>query len=204
MKLSELKIQTPAELLELAQSLGVENISRAEQFHDSFRVVCVVPNGEPPCLGKDTLPQYEVVGPINLTNEVEISLKPDGSTAIVEAWVPPGATVKIVFPTALKKSNFKFQYFPDQSNPGKLMPRFFRGGVESFVVKNFDRVLIWVFVASLASGALFLTVQLFDLIEKYRNKEPDDDKPEELQVSVRHHFVDVSTPANDDGGGGKG
>lgn len=31
MKLSELKIQTPAELLELAQSLGIENISRAKK-----------------------------------------------------------------------------------------------------------------------------------------------------------------------------
>ena len=31
MKLSDLKIKTPAELLELAQSLGVENISRAKK-----------------------------------------------------------------------------------------------------------------------------------------------------------------------------
>ena len=31
MKLSELKIKTPAELLELAQSLGIENISRAKK-----------------------------------------------------------------------------------------------------------------------------------------------------------------------------
>ncbi|MDG1869791.1 MAG: Rho termination factor N-terminal domain-containing protein, partial [Candidatus Thioglobus sp.] len=31
MKLSELKIQTPAELLDLAQSLGIENISRAKK-----------------------------------------------------------------------------------------------------------------------------------------------------------------------------
>ena len=31
MKLSELKRSTPAELLELAQSLGVENISRAKK-----------------------------------------------------------------------------------------------------------------------------------------------------------------------------
>ena len=31
MKLSELKIQTPGKLLELAQSLGIENISRAKK-----------------------------------------------------------------------------------------------------------------------------------------------------------------------------
>jgi len=31
MKLSDLKIKTPAELLELAQSLGIENISRAKK-----------------------------------------------------------------------------------------------------------------------------------------------------------------------------
>ena len=31
MKLSELKIKTPAELLDLAQSLGIENISRAKK-----------------------------------------------------------------------------------------------------------------------------------------------------------------------------
>ena len=31
MKLSELKIKTPSELLDLAQSLGIENISRAKK-----------------------------------------------------------------------------------------------------------------------------------------------------------------------------
>ena len=31
MKLSDLKIKTPTELLELAQSLGIENISRAKK-----------------------------------------------------------------------------------------------------------------------------------------------------------------------------
>ena len=31
MKLSELKIKTPADLLDLAQSLGIENISRAKK-----------------------------------------------------------------------------------------------------------------------------------------------------------------------------
>jgi hypothetical protein len=185
-------------------SLRVENISRLEQFHDSFRVVCTVAEGDPPCLQRDKPPQYEVVAPVNLTNEVEISLKPDGSTAIVEAWVPPGATVKIVFPTAFKKSQFMFQYFPDLSEEGKPMPRFFRGGVESFVVKNFDRVLIWIFAASVICAALFLGTQIIDVISKPFKKEPDDDKPEELQVFVRHHFVDVIESESDTGGGGGG
>lgn len=178
-------------------SLRVENISRVEQFHDTFRVVCTVADCEPPCLKQDKPPQYEVVGPINLTNEVEINLKPDGSTAIVKAWVPPGATMKIVFPTENRKSQFRFQYFPDQSTAENKMPRFFRGGVESFVVKNFDRVLIWIFVASVVCVAIFIGAQISELIGLKRNKEPDDDQSEELHVSVRHHFVDVIDPASD-------
>ncbi|MCP4825038.1 MAG: hypothetical protein GY892_13120, partial [Shimia sp.] len=74
---------------------------------------------------------------------------------------------------------------------------FFRGGVESFVVKNFDRVLIWIFVASVVCVAIFIGAQILELIGLKRNKEPDDDQSEELHVSVRHHFVDVIDPASD-------
>ena len=47
MKLSELKIQTPAELLELAQSLGIENISRAKKQTLIFAILkCKADNDE--------------------------------------------------------------------------------------------------------------------------------------------------------------
>ena len=55
MKLSELKIQTPAELLELAQSLGIENISRAKKQTLIFAILKFKANNDEEVLGDGVL-----------------------------------------------------------------------------------------------------------------------------------------------------
>ena len=55
MKLSELKIQTPAELLELAQSLGIENISRAKKQTLIFAILKYKANNDEEVLGDGVL-----------------------------------------------------------------------------------------------------------------------------------------------------
>jgi transcription termination factor Rho len=55
MKLSELKIKTPAELLELAQSLGIENISRAKKQTLIFAILKHKADNEEEVLGDGVL-----------------------------------------------------------------------------------------------------------------------------------------------------
>ena len=55
MKLSELKIKTPAELLELAQSLGIENISRAKKQTLIFAILKYKADNEEEVLGDGVL-----------------------------------------------------------------------------------------------------------------------------------------------------
>ena len=55
MKLSELKIQTPAELLELAQSLGIENISRAKKQTLIFAILKYKADNDEEVLGDGVL-----------------------------------------------------------------------------------------------------------------------------------------------------
>ena len=55
MKLSELKIKTPAELLELAQSLGIENISRAKKQTLIFAILKHKADNEEEVLGDGIL-----------------------------------------------------------------------------------------------------------------------------------------------------
>ena len=55
MKLSELKIKTPAELLELAQSLGIENISRAKKQTLIFSILKHKADNEEEVLGDGVL-----------------------------------------------------------------------------------------------------------------------------------------------------
>ena len=55
MKLSELKIQTPAELLELAQSLGIENISRAKKQTLIFAILKYKSDNDEEVLGDGVL-----------------------------------------------------------------------------------------------------------------------------------------------------
>ena len=55
MKLSELKIKTPAELLELAQSLGIENISRAKKQTLIFSILKYKADNEEEVLGDGVL-----------------------------------------------------------------------------------------------------------------------------------------------------
>ena len=55
MKLSELKIKTPAELLELAQSLGIENISRAKKQTLIFAILKNKAENEEEVLGDGVL-----------------------------------------------------------------------------------------------------------------------------------------------------
>ena len=55
MKLSELKIKTPAELLELAQSLGIENISRAKKQTLIFAILKHKAENEEEVLGDGVL-----------------------------------------------------------------------------------------------------------------------------------------------------
>ena len=55
MKLSELKIKTPAELLELAQSLGIENISRAKKQTLIFAILKYKAENEEEVLGDGVL-----------------------------------------------------------------------------------------------------------------------------------------------------
>ena len=55
MKLSELKIKTPAELLELAQSLGIENISRAKKQTLIFSILKNKAENEEEVLGDGVL-----------------------------------------------------------------------------------------------------------------------------------------------------
>ena len=55
MKLSELKIQTPGELLELAQSLGIENISRAKKQTLIFAILKYKADNDEEVLGDGVL-----------------------------------------------------------------------------------------------------------------------------------------------------
>lgn len=55
MKLSELKIQTPAELLELAQSLGIQNISRAKKQTLIFAILKYKADNDEEVLGDGVL-----------------------------------------------------------------------------------------------------------------------------------------------------
>ena len=55
MKLSELKIQTPGELLELAQSLGIENISRAKKQTLIFAILKYKSDNDEEVLGDGVL-----------------------------------------------------------------------------------------------------------------------------------------------------
>ena len=55
MKLSELKIQTPAQLLELAQSLGIENISRAKKQTLIFAILKYKADNDEEVLGDGVL-----------------------------------------------------------------------------------------------------------------------------------------------------
>ena len=55
MKLSELKIKTPAELLELAQSLGIENISRAKKQTLIFAILKYKADNDEEVLGDGVL-----------------------------------------------------------------------------------------------------------------------------------------------------
>ena len=55
MKLSELKIKTPSELLELAQSLGIENISRAKKQTLIFAILKYKADNEEDVLGDGVL-----------------------------------------------------------------------------------------------------------------------------------------------------
>ena len=55
MKLSELKVKTPAELLDLAQSLGIENISRAKKQTLIFAILKNKAENEEEVLGDGVL-----------------------------------------------------------------------------------------------------------------------------------------------------
>ena len=55
MKLSDLKIQTPAELMEMAQSLGIENISRAKKQTLIFAILKHKANNDEEVLGDGVL-----------------------------------------------------------------------------------------------------------------------------------------------------
>ena len=55
MKLSELKVKTPAELLDLAQSLGIENISRAKKQTLIFAILKNKADNEEEVLGDGVL-----------------------------------------------------------------------------------------------------------------------------------------------------
>ena len=55
MKLSDLKIKTPAELLELAQSLGIENISRAKKQTLIFAILKYKSDNDEEVLGDGVL-----------------------------------------------------------------------------------------------------------------------------------------------------
>ena len=55
MKLSELKVKTPAELLDLSQSLGIENISRAKKQTLIFAILKNKAENEEEVLGDGVL-----------------------------------------------------------------------------------------------------------------------------------------------------
>ena len=78
MKLSELKIKTPAELLELAQYLGIENISRAKKQTLIFAILIHKADNEEEVLGDDVLDiLQEGYGFLRSSNDSYVSVPDD-------------------------------------------------------------------------------------------------------------------------------
>jgi len=143
--------------------LRVDNISREKTFSGEFNILCIKDKGEGACLkeGKKSIAQYRIVDPYNLSNEVSPTVSPDGDTVKVEAWIPPSASLEIELASNYPASSYRFQFYPEKPENNETMPEFYVSGLQSFLIQNFDALLIYAFDASPFCLVAFLVAQLF-------------------------------------------
>jgi hypothetical protein len=177
-------------------TLRIDNISRDKVFIGNFNIICIPPKKSVACLDLEKKPdaQYRIVEPYNLSNEVDPTTSPDGNIVKVNAWIPPSASIEIEFASSYPKSSYRFQYLPLKADNPEAMPVFYSAGVESFIIRNFDSLLIWTFVFSFLGLTAYALIQLIMLFFPMRSS--NNDSPQVHDVTVQHHFFD-GRPPND-------
>lgn len=180
-------------------TLRIDNISRDQFFDGEFKIICIRSNESDVCVDRDrrSEAQYRVVEPFNLSNEVDPTTSPDGNIVKVNAWIPPSASIEIEFAPSYPEASYRFQYLPNKGSGSGTSPEFYSVGVRSFIIQNFDSILIWSFVGSIVGLIVYAFTQLLVLI--FSKRSSDDDIPQAYDVTVRHHIFD-DCPSNDGGG----
>ncbi|WP_189640322.1 hypothetical protein [Paramylibacter ulvae] len=151
----------------------LENISRENVFEGEFTLTCLSQDSSAPCfdVSNNNKPQYRIVTPYNLSNEIDPTMSPLGGTIKVTAWIPPSASVEIIFQSDYPLKNFRFQYFPSKNVVSKESnPKFFEKNLQSSVIKHFDSALIYAFAITSIVFAIYVAKHLLNEIKPYFKK----------------------------------
>lgn len=140
----------------------LENISKAKSFNGEFQILCTQADDDTPCFNIETSvePRYRVVPPFNLSNEISPEGNEAGSLVKVDAWIPPTATIQIEFDPNFEISNYHFRYLPTAEEASKNHPQFLEPSLESWLLKHFDTLVVWGFVAALVTFGTILILHL--------------------------------------------
>ena len=158
---------------ELDGVVMLENISKTKPFIGEFQILCTQPDDDTPCFNieKSVEPRYRVVPPFNLSNEISPEGNEIGSLIKVEAWIPPTATVRVEFDPNFEISYYHFRYLPAADGASETHPQFLEPGLESWLLKHFDTLLVWGFVFALSTFGLILIWHLGVYICSFRRGE---------------------------------
>lgn len=139
-------------------SLTLQNISRSKVFSGVVFVTC----SENPetCVLENQAPFYNTVEPFNLAAVTHLEAKNGRLRA--ELQIPSSATVEIKFTLHEASKGRHFLYQPAMSESLRIEDangvRFYKSGLQSCIIKNFDAMIIWTFAISfMISAVIFLT-----------------------------------------------